>query len=276
MTKVGFIGAGKVGTALAVKLGEQGYPVVAVASRSLSSAQKLSRKAVGSQVYNSGQEVADKAELVFITTPDDQIGPVAASISWRRGQKVVHCSGAASLDILEPARELGAHVGGFHPLQTFAGIDQALENLPGSFFALEGDEEIKEELRKMALALNGQCVELGAGDKALYHLSAVIACNYWVTLVQVATDLWAHFGKDTSQALKALLPLLRGTLNNLAQVGLPQARPGPIARGDVTTIKKHLQVMEEKAPHLLSLYRELGLHTIPIGKAKGALSDPGA
>jgi len=269
--QIGFIGAGTVGTALAVRLARRGYPVVAVSSRTRSSAERLAGMVGGCRIYDGGQGVADVAELVFVTTPDDSIAPVVAQLKWHRGQSVVHCSGAASLDILEPARQMGAWVGGFHPLQTFASIAHAIDNLPGSTFALEAEGTLFDTLKEMAFALDGSWVKLGPGDKVLYHAAAVIACNYFVTLVKLATDLWQFFGVSTAEATKALLPLLQGTVNNITNVGLPHCLTGPIARGDLGTIKKHLEALEARAPELLLAYRELGLKTIPIALGKGRI-----
>lgn len=268
---VGFIGAGTVGTALAVSLSLRGYPVVAVASRSRSSAERLAGGLDGCQIYAGPQGVADAAELVFITTPDDAIGPVVAAVSWRPGQGVVHCNGAASTQILEPARRWGALVGGFHPLQTFAGVQEALENLPGSTFALEAEGSLLETLKDMAQALGGRWVLIRPEDKVLYHLAAVLACNYLVTMVKLATDIWLGFGVPQDQATQALIPLLRGTLNNIEKVGLPHCLTGPIARGDMGTIQNHLKALERSAPGLLPTYCELGLQTIPIALAKGRI-----
>jgi len=268
-TKVGFIGAGTVGTALAVRLKEKGYPVIAAANRGKPSADRLAASVPGCVSYDTRQAVADVAELVFITTPDGAIAQVAAELTWHPGQSVVHCSGADSLAPLEPARRAGAQVGGFHPLQTFASVTHAIQNLPGSTFALEADGELLETLKQMALALEGNWIRLGAGDKVLYHAAAVLACNYLVTLVKLATDLWQVFGVSTPEATRALMPLLRGTINNIENVGLPNCLTGPIARGDLGTIEKHLAALEKSAPAVLSTYRELGLQTIPVALAKG-------
>jgi predicted short-subunit dehydrogenase-like oxidoreductase (DUF2520 family) len=270
MLKLGFIGAGTVGTALSARLSGLGYPVVAVSSRSRTSAQKLAQAVKGCRVFDN-QGVADNAELVFITTPDDAIARVASEVKWHPGQGVVHCSGADSTDILKPARESGAQVGVFHPLQTFASVKQAMENIPGSTFALEAEEPLMKTLKEMATALGGHWVEVKAGDKVLYHAAAVIACNYMVTLIKLATDLWQTFDVPPQKATQALLPLLRGTIHNVETVGIPQCLTGPIARGDVGTIKKHLDALEQTAPHLVSTYRELGLQTIPIAVAKGRI-----
>jgi len=272
MLKLGFIGAGTVGTALSVSLSNEGYPVVAVSSRSQTSARKLARAISGCLPVSSNQDVADAAELVFITTPDDAIAPVVSQIKWHKGQSVVHCSGATSTDILQPARKLGAYVGGFHPLQTFASVRQAIENIPGSTFALEAEEPLLKTLKDMATALDGHWIELKASDKVIYHASAVIACNYLVTLIKLATDLWQTFDIPMHQATQALLPLIQGTIHNIDTVGIPQCLTGPIARGDTGTINKHLYALQKAAPDLLSTYRELGLQTIPIALAKGRIN----
>jgi len=271
MLKLGFIGAGTVGTALAARLSGRDYPVVAVSSLSRSSAQRLAQAAGGCRVFDSSQAVADNTELVFITTPDDAIASVVSEVNWRPGQSVVHCSGADSTDILQPAKEAGAKVGAFHPLQTFASLRQAMENIPGSTFALEAEEPLLNILKDMSVALDGHWVELKASDKVLYHAAAVLACNYMVTLTKLATDLWQAFDVPQEKATKALVPLLRGTLHNIETIGIPNCLTGPIARGDIGTINKHLDVLKATAPDLVSTYRELGRQTIPIALAKGKI-----
>jgi len=260
-----------VGTALAARLNEKGYVVTAVSSRTNTSAERLAAVVGKCQIHDSGQGVADAAEVVFITTPDAVIPQIAAQVKWHPGQSVVHCSGADSLDVLTPATRSGALTGGFHPLQTFASITHAIENIPGSTFALEAEEPLLSTLREMAVALDGRWIALRPGDKVLYHAAAVFACNYLVTLVKMATDLWQAFGASAPQAVEALLPLLRGTTNNLENVGLPNCLTGPIARGDSGTIEKHIAALKARAPQLLPAYRELGQQTIPIALAKGRI-----
>jgi predicted short-subunit dehydrogenase-like oxidoreductase (DUF2520 family) len=272
MPIIGFIGAGTTGTALAVRLAQHGHQVVAVSSRSLTSSERLAEKISGCQVYKEPQEVAKIAQLVFITTPDDTIPNVAAEVQWHNGQSVVHCSGAHSVDILEPAKQRGSNTGCFHPLQTFASVEQAIENIPGSTFAIEAEEPLLSILEEMATSLEGDWVILKAGDKVLYHVAAVFSCNYLVTLVKLATDLWRTFGVSPAQATKALMPLLRGTLSNIENVGLPNCLTGPIARGDIGTIQRHLKSLEIQAPSLLNTYKDLGRQTIPISLAKGKIN----
>ncbi|MDD4986554.1 MAG: DUF2520 domain-containing protein [Dehalococcoidales bacterium] len=271
MPDIGFIGAGTVGTALAIKLNSRGYPVVAVSSRSRSSAGKLAARVKGCSVVGSGQEVADAAELVFITTSDDAIASVAARIKWHRGQGVVHCCGSESTDILAPASKAGAITGVFHPLQSFASVERALENIPGSTVTIEAEPPLLETLKDIAAALDAQWIELKAAARVVYHASAVFACNYLVTLEKLAADLWQTFGIPRQQAIRALLPLIRGTIHNIEAVGIPGCLTGPIARGDINTVSKHLDALKEAAPDLLAAYRELGLKTIPVALDKGKI-----
>jgi len=260
-----------VGTALALSLARRGYRVVAVASRTEASAERLAIQLQGCQARSTPQAVAEAADLVFITTPDGAIGSMASRIRWRPGQMAIHCSGADSLDILGPARDQGALVGAFHPLQSFASPAQAVENLPGSYFALEGEEPLLSILKDMSKALAGNYVLLGPGDKVLYHTAAVFVSNYTVALMGIATELWLTFGVSREEATRALLPLLQGTVNNIAKLGMPQCLTGPIARGDTGTIEKHLAALATAAPGLVPAYRELGIQAVPIALAKGRI-----
>jgi predicted short-subunit dehydrogenase-like oxidoreductase (DUF2520 family) len=270
--KLGFIGAGPVGTTFGVRLSEQGYAVAAVADISPAAAERFAALVPGCRAFGVSQELADAVDMVFVTTADDFIPKVSSELNWRPGQTVVHCSGASTVQSLEAARAQGARVGSIHPCQTFAGIEQAIANLPGSTFAIEAEEPVRTTLTEMARALKGDIVYLTSEDKVLYHAAAAIACNYFTTIVKLATDLWRNFGKTPADAIKAYMPLLRGTLTNIETVGFPACLTGPIARGDVATIRRHLAALEKFAPELLPLYRELGAFTIPIGRDKGSLA----
>ena len=271
MLKTGFIGAGKVGTALAVLLSRKGYPVAAVYDQIHAAAERLHDLVSDCRIMANSQQVAETSDLVFITTPDGVIEQVTSQVKWTHGKSIVHCSGADSTDILKKAREDGAAVGVFHPLQTFAGLQQAIENMPGSTFAIEAEDPLCTTLKEMAQALGGSYIQLKASDKVAYHAAAVFASNYLVTLVKISADLWRTFSIPSDQAIKALLPLMRGTLHNIETIGLPQCLTGPIARGDTGTIRKHLNDISDKTPSLLNPYKELGLQTIPIALAKGTI-----
>jgi predicted short-subunit dehydrogenase-like oxidoreductase (DUF2520 family) len=268
--RLGFIGAGVVGTVLSGALAGAGYPVAAVYSRSAERRAAAARGA-RARAVPAAQDVADQADVVFLTVPDDAIAAVAGGIRWSRNKAVVHCNGAASLDLLAGPRSQEAAVGAFHPLQSFATEEQARRNLPGSAIAIDASTEgLLADLQAMALALGGRPLALH-GDRAVYHLSAAIASNYLVTLLDLAAGLWGELGLSKEEGLRALLPLVRGTVENLDRVGLPAALTGPIARGDVGTIERHLAVLDRVAPEAGTLYKELARRTIPIALAKGRI-----
>lgn len=273
MERIGFIGVGKVGTAFGTRLAEQGFPVKGAMDILPAEARRFADSIEGCTIYPTAQSLADEMDFVFITTPDDEIGEVAREVKWSAGRTVIHCSGANSTAVLAPAHQRGCHVGCMHPCNSFASIQQSLENLPGSTFTLEAEEPVLSDLKAFVASLSGRWMTLREQDKALYHASVCIASNYFYTLVHLATDLWKHFDISQSDALAASMPILTGTLNNIEHVGFPGCLTGPIARGDVGTIRKHIEALAEKEPSLLSLYKALGRETIPIGQAKGTLSE---
>ena len=266
--KIGIIGAGKVGFTLALALTKAGYTVNAVSSRSISSAYRLADKLPSAVVFECPQGVANACDLIFITTPDSAICDVAASISPRSGLMACHVAAALPIDVLDPLSKQGAVTGVFHPLQAIGSINSAI--LPGITFAIEADEPLFKILHEMAVSLGGRVVELKGNDRVLYHASAIMASNYLVTLVSLAAELWRGFGTQ-EKAVRVLMPLIRGTLDNIEQIGIPDCLTGPISRGDNETIEKHLRIIAEFAPQTLDAYKMLGLKTVPIAADKRSI-----
>ena len=268
-TRIGIIGAGNVGKTLAVALMNKGYMVVSTASRTFESAKALARLTPGCIAYPDLQGAADAADFVFVTTSDDAIRPVAETVKWREGQTVVHCSGAASLDVLESVQKYGALPGAFHPLQTFSSVEEAVKALAGSTFGIEGNEETRKALAGLAEDLGGTPIFLRPEDKALYHATVVMAGGVLNTLIGAVAELWGQFGIERNDALKAITPIMAGTAETLFKNGLPAAGAGPFVRGDVGTIRKHVAAMERQAPHLLDVYCKMALAGLHIAAEKG-------
>ncbi len=272
----GLIGAGAVGSAVARRLRERGWRPGVVASRSPGPARRLARELGARAATTDNAAAARAAARLLVAGPDGAIAAVAAAGaragSLRPGALAVHFSGALASDVLEPLREGGAVTGCIHPLQSFADPD-AEARLDETFLFYEGGDP--DRIREVAADLGGRPVPLAARGKALYHAGAAAACNLLTAMVDLGVRLLERAGIDGKQALEALLPLIRGTVENLGSVGLPAALTGPVARGDVDTVRMHLEALRHAAPELLAPYAAASLHAVTIAERKGTLR-PGA
>jgi predicted short-subunit dehydrogenase-like oxidoreductase (DUF2520 family) len=272
--KVGIIGAGVVGTAIGVILNTKGYEITGVYDIKSESTKQLVDR-IGCRVYLDPRDVARSADILFITTGDSKIEEVVDLLAdagvFRPAQVVMHMSGAQTSAILDRAKEKGAWVVSVHPLQSFANLEGAIANLPGSVFSIEGNQEAHATAVEIVLALGGEYFFIAREAKPLYHAGACVVSNYLVTLIDLGVKLLASTGIPADAARQALMPLVRGSVNNIEKIGIPGALTGPIARGDVTTINNHLERMREMAPQLVQLYSLLGFYTAPIAAAKGTI-----
>ncbi len=277
---VAIIGAGRVGSAVGFLLSRAGYAVDAIASRTEESAGKAAEFIGSCEATTDAARAAARAELVFITTPDRTIKEVcekiAAAGAFKPGTVVIHMSGAHSLDLLDAAQTAGGYRAVLHPLQSLASREQGIKTLPGSYFRIEADPEALQTAKDVVKALNG--IELvmpkwkpGKDSAALYHAGAVAVSNYFVALVDYGLKFYEALGADKQEALKAVLPLIKGTLHNIETLGIPDALTGPIMRGDTQTVRDHLTAMHKRTPELVGLYKELARQTIAVAREKGSI-----
>ena len=180
-------------------------------------------------------------------------------------------SGAQSSEILDRATDFGAQVLSVHPLQSFASVERAINILPGSIFSIEGDREAYDTAVCIVETLGGEYFFIDRKAKPLYHAGACVVSNYLVTIIDFGVKLLESTGIPRQMATRALLPLINGTVNNVENIGIPKALTGPIARGDLSTITKHLDCLEEMAPELIQLYSWLGFYTAQIAVEKGGI-----
>lgn len=297
--RIGFIGVGAVGATLARLLATDGATIYAVAAAHRARAAAVAALLTGDAHAATPAVVVATCDLVVLAVPDDTIAPLAESLSWRPGQAVIHLSGSQAASVLAAAAARGTRTAALHPLMTFPRVPLATPLAPvrariaGCAWALEAvDPELATQLGLVVAALQGRLVRLAASDRIPYHISAVLASNAVVALLGAATDLWGSFadgGLATDEALAALLPLLRATVDNLAEVGLPNALTGPIARGDVGTLTAHLEWLAAAATPsstssvetaarssdlalLRDAYSALARLTVPLAERKGSLS----
>ena len=227
---------------------------------------------------DTAQNVADACDLVFITTPDAVIAEVAASVNWRDGQGVVHCCGAASTELLQPAADAclpSAYLalGAMHPFQTFAALSdpaEAARRLSGVTFAVSATGWLADYLPSLAQRLDGHAIVIPDELRPLYHASAVLACGYVTTLLDAAVSLWTRMGFTEADGVQRRRPPgPSATIEAIAAAGPSAAVTGPAVRGDANTIVAHLAALSQHAPELLPLYRQLTQASIPLARAKG-------
>lgn len=247
---VALIGPGRAGTTIGLGLLEQGWTVVGVAGRAPDAPSTTSAAAGLTSRPALVSEVARGAALVLVATPDRAIAQVllAAEPAIEPGALVVHLAGSIGLDVFEPLleRRTGVRVGALHPLQTFPSTSVGLERLVGAWAAVAGDPAVEEIARSLGL----RPFELADADRGRYHAAAVVASNHLVGLLGQVERLAATAGVP----FDAFAPLVFGSVENAFSMGPAAALTGPVARGDLATVERHLRDLD---PAERDAYRSL-------------------
>ena len=270
--KIAVIGAGTLGTAIAVLLERAGHRIVGVSGRS-ETRDRASSHLPGAPFLEPA-DAAAAAELVVIGTPDDVIEPtveaLAAADAVGPGTWLAHLSGSLGLDVLTPAVGVGARVLAIHPLQTFPDVGSALERLPGCSIAITAENEEGYLLgERLADDIHGMSFRLSDELRPLYHAAAVFASNYLVTASAIAESLFAAAG--VPDPARAMGPLQRATLENVEGLGPGRALTGPAVRGDASTIRRNLEALERRAPELVPYYVAMARATLDLAERSGRL-----
>lgn len=269
---VAVIGAGTLGTAIAVLLERAGHRIVGISGRE--ETRDRASSYLPSAPFLGTAEAAAAAELVVIGTPDDVIEPtveaLAAAAAVGPGTWVAHLSGSLGLDVLELATRAGARTLAIHPLQTFPDVDSALERVPGASIAITAEDDEGYVLgERLAADLHGVPFRLSDELRPLYHAAAVFASNYLVTASAIAESLFAAAGLP--DPARSMAPLQRATLENVQHLGSERALTGPAVRGDAGTIRRNLEALERHTPELIPSYVALARATLDLAERSGRL-----
>jgi predicted short-subunit dehydrogenase-like oxidoreductase (DUF2520 family) len=260
--RVGVVGAGRVGAVLAAALRAAGHDIVAVAGESDASRRRAAGLLPGVPVQKP-TDVARSCDVLLLTVPDDMLGNVVtmltASGAVRRGQHVVHTSGAHGLEVLAPAVEAGARGIAMHPAMTFTGTDVDLPRLSGCVFGVTAHDAERPLVERLVSDLGGGVMWVEEARRTLYHAGLAHGANHLVTLVAQAMELLSAAGADDPAA--TLRPLLTAALDNALAEG-DAALTGPIVRGDVNTVRAHLAEVTANAPETLPSYLALARATL--------------
>lgn len=264
--KVGIIGGGKVGCCLADYLKNH---LVGITATTIEKNQMLANRFHTSCTTTS--EVIVQSEVIFLTVPDRKIADVAQAIVLTQNVEdkiFLHCSGSLGLEPLQSLTESGAHCGSLHPLQSFAG---GATQLQGVYMAIDGDETAQGKAKEIVELLGGNSFHVPAKERAAYHAAACFCSNYAVTVEALAQKLMSRWTGSEEAAWQALLPLFKGTSANLQTTSKAgNVLTGPVARGDINTIEKHLQALPNE---YLSIYKSLCLATTKLALTNETIDD---
>jgi predicted short-subunit dehydrogenase-like oxidoreductase (DUF2520 family) len=274
---VSVVGAGRLGTALAMALASCGYRLEAVVARRLTRARRAASlftkqpKALSHAQLNK----LPNSELILIATPDDAITTTVDRLADSQkggppGRTVLHTSGALSSKVLSPLAKVGFHTGSLHPLVSVSDPVSGARNLRDAFYCLEGDPAALRVARLLVRDLGGHSFSIDAGNKALYHAAAVMASGHMVALFDIASELLARCGLDLKSARRVLMPLVESTVRNLLSSDPARALTGTFARGDLATVQRHLEALGANGLRdALRAYELLGHRSLEVAKRNG-------
>jgi predicted short-subunit dehydrogenase-like oxidoreductase (DUF2520 family) len=272
---VGVVSAGRVGSVLGAALARAGHSVTAASGLSAASVRRADQLLPGVPLLPPDQ-VARGADLVVLALPDDALPGIVRGLvamdSLRPGQIVVHTSGAYGIEVLRPAIDVGALPLALHPVMTFTGRPEDLERLESCSIGVtaEGDDEAAWNVGEaLAMEMGTEPVRVPESARALYHAALAHGANHLMTLVADSVELLREAGIGNAERLIA--PLLSAALDNVLRHG-DRALTGPVARGDLGTVRKHLAVLAERAPGVVPGYTALAKRTVTRASDAGLLS----
>ena len=257
---IAIVGPGNLATALALSLRKAGYAITEVASRDLpeskARARKLARKTGARAATHAGAQL--HADVVWFCVTDDAIAPSARALARAAKQKgnrnrnwegkiALHSSGALTSDQLAPLRRRGASVAALHPMMTFVrGASPSMKGVPkGVSFAVEGDPAAVAVAKRMARDLGGSVFRIEKRNKTLYHAFGSFSSPLMIATLAMAERVALAAGVPKASVRNAMLPITRRTFENFLQGGTAAAFSGPINRGDVRTVARHLRVLRK-------------------------------
>lgn len=270
---IAIVGAGRLGSALAIALRKPGYRIAEIVARdrsdSIRKARSLGRIA-GSLVRTPPNARLD-ADVIWFCVPDREIKKAAkqfaTSSSWKN-KIAFHSSGALPSDELAVLRKRGAAVASVHPLMTF--VSETSPSLAGVPFAIEGDAAAAKTARKIAKDLGAVPFAIRKQNKSAYHAWGAFSSPLLVAALATAEQVARIAGLSTADARKKMLPIVGQTIENYSRLGATGALSGPLVRGDIEIIRRHLDALK-KLPEAREVYLALArsaVRYLPVRKKR--------
>lgn len=264
--KIGFIGAGKAGSAFGRYLKEQGLSVSGFCSRSYSSAFDAANF-TSSRIMDI-KEITELCNYIFITTSDDSIVEVWEKIKNfnLQDKNIFHMSGALSSNIFSGIEDVGAFGYSLHPIFPVSNKN-LYKKFNEAIFTVEGNNILRIQDFLNSSKIN--FIEIDCSNKSRYHAAMVFASNYIVSIARISKELLCECGFPENKIVDALYPLMSGSVENIKNYGIEEALTGPAARGDIGTVKKHIESLKTYK----EIYSLLGEIAVKISKEQGKIDD---
>lgn len=264
--KIGFIGPGKVGVNLARYFTQKDITVSGFYGNNINST-KEAVNITKSKFYENIEEIIKDSDILFITTPDDIISIIDTKLSKfnLNNKSICHTSGSIKSNVLCNSKNSGALIYSIHPIFAFSNKNMNLNELENIYFSIEGDYFENSPIKNLIKKLGNKYFLRRKEDSATYHLANVFVSNLILSLLNIGVDYFKKLGLSENQSLDALKPLVKFNIESIFEKGFVDSLTGPVLRGDLTTIEKHLNVLEEKDKEL---YKILSLNLLNIVASK--------
>jgi predicted short-subunit dehydrogenase-like oxidoreductase (DUF2520 family) len=274
---VAIVGIGKLGSALAKALYKNHYPIVGLIDLNLSRAEQFA-DLVKAEICSEDIFDLKEVDVIFICVPDDVIMTIVSKLKICFEQRpiakfVFHCSGALTSDVFDPLRKYGTACASVHPIQSFVGKENDWQKLQNIYLGVEGDLFAINKASDIIKKFKSQRIIIPKEFKGLYHLACTITSNYMVSLMVLSVDIFKKLNFSEREILQMLHPLLLTTLSNLKDNGIERALTGPISRGDLATIKKHIETLLTNFSIYETIYKLHGKILLNLKSIRDKISD---
>ncbi|HZW38441.1 MAG TPA: F420-dependent NADP oxidoreductase [Ignavibacteriaceae bacterium] len=258
---VSIIGAGKISYSIANLFLQNKIKILSIISRSKESADKLAAKFKINISSNNYNDLDKNTSIFILAVPDNEIETIAEHLAKQninfKESLFIHLSGAQDISLLKALKDKGAAIASIHFMQTFP--TKEIVDLKSEYVVIETDEdEVFNFLFELSVRFNLKPLKLNSSEKTLYHLSGVFACNFLLSNLYLAELTYKDLSiSENIPMFRYMDNIITNTLKNAKENGAANSISGPIVRGDLDTIKKHIEVMQKpeyKNSNIIEMY----------------------
>ncbi|MBM4157749.1 MAG: DUF2520 domain-containing protein [Ignavibacteria bacterium] len=274
-TTLTIIGIGKVGSSFYLALKKFRFKKIYLIEKSENNINSI-KKILKTDIIknNINRKIIRESNIIILSVCDVSLLNLINKLSKYdcKNKYIFHTSGIYCSDVFKSLVADAGKIGSFHPIQTFNCVSEKSGKLIKKiYFGYEGGKDLKKILNKICKLLNSNIVNIKCEQKYLYHSSCVLTSNYTITLYLILSKISRKLGTKNNKFIDIYTPLINTTIKNINKIGVRDSLTGPIARGDIGTVKKHLQALENDFPIITQLYKLLGYETIELAVQKGTI-----